>query len=125
LFRLSPRHNLRKLEGTFDEILHRAKTDKATGDYVWIDLADREAAFEQSRRLREVYPNALHITRSLGMGDSIEIAARADAKQRRPREIVDDFFAAVAGEALNADEAHEVDSVLAQAQHDLNEAGDA
>jgi exonuclease SbcD len=125
LFRLSPRHNLRKLEGTFDDILHRAKTDKATGDYVWIALADREAAFEQSRRLREVYPNALHITRSLGMGDSVEIAPRADAKQRRPREIVDDFFAAVADEALNADEAREVDSVLAQAQHDLNEAGDA
>ena len=71
VFHLSPRRALRKIEGSFDEVLRKAKVDQSRGDYVWINLTDRGTAFEQSTRLRDEYPNALSITRDLGMGECV------------------------------------------------------
>lgn len=120
---LTPRRALRKIEGSFDEVLRKAKTDCSRGDYVWINLNDRGTAYEHSRRLREEYPNALSITRDLGMGETAELEAGADVQRRTPREIVDDFFEEMTGEKLKTSEAKDIDAIMNAAIRETAEGG--
>ena len=121
VFHLSPRRALRKIEGSFDEVLRKAKVDQSRGDYVWINLTDRGTAFEQSTRLRDEYPNALSITRDLGMGEMCTADNELSARRSTPREVVDIFFREMTGENLKSSEAREIDTVMQTAQRDTAE----
>lgn len=57
-----PRHDLRIVEGTLKEIL-AGRDPLSREDYVAVKLTDREAVFDAMNRLREVYPNIIHLER--------------------------------------------------------------
>lgn len=60
---LPQRRRLRKIRGLFDGILTAARDDSARDDYLLVELLDEAPVFEAMRRLRELYPNTLHIER--------------------------------------------------------------
>jgi exonuclease SbcD len=60
---LSPRRDVRRLEGTLAELLERGSADPRRDDYVLASLTDAGALFDPIGRLRAAYPNVLAIER--------------------------------------------------------------
>ncbi len=59
-FPLSPRHELRRFEGTVDQLLGGAQTG-GRQDYVVLRFTDREPNVDELRDLQEVYPNLVQL----------------------------------------------------------------
>lgn len=59
-FPLSPRHELRRFEGTVETLLGGAQTG-GRQDYVVLRFTDREPDVRELRELQEVYPNLVHL----------------------------------------------------------------
>jgi exonuclease SbcD len=87
---LTPRRDVRRLEGTLAQLLERGASDPRRDDYVLASLTDTGALFDPIGRLRAAYPNALAIERP-----AYERAG-ADGQQRpRPGSVSDvDLFSA-------------------------------
>ena len=64
LFPLTPRRDLRQLNGALDELLAFAEADPRRDDYLSIELTDPGALFDYAAKLRAAYPNVLSITRA-------------------------------------------------------------
>ncbi len=60
---LTPRRDVRRLEGTLAELLARGPLDPRRDDYILASLTDDGALFDPIGRLRSAYPNALAIER--------------------------------------------------------------
>ncbi len=60
---LSPRRDVRRLEGTLAELLERGPADPHRDDYVLASLLDDGALYDPIGRLRAAYPNTLAIER--------------------------------------------------------------
>jgi len=60
---LTPRRDVRRLDGTLAELLARGPVDPHRDDYVLASLLDDGALFDPIGRLRAVYPNTLAIER--------------------------------------------------------------
>ena len=60
-FPLSPRHELRRLEGPVDELLAGSLSVGGRHDYVVLKFTDREPRVDEYRVLQEVYPNLVHL----------------------------------------------------------------
>ena len=59
---LKPRHDLRKLRGTYDELTAKSNYEgTAVADYLHITLTDEEDIPEAIGRLRVIYPNLMHL----------------------------------------------------------------
>ena len=60
---LSPRRDVRRVEGTLAELLRRGASDPCRDDYMLASLLDDGALFDPIGRLRAVYPNTLAVER--------------------------------------------------------------
>jgi DNA repair protein SbcD/Mre11 len=66
---LTPRRDVRRVSGRFDELLARPERAGDPNDYLMIELEDEGAILDAAGRLRERFPNVLHIvpkTRQFG-----------------------------------------------------------
>ena len=85
---LTPRRDVRRLEGTLAELLERGVSDPRRDDYVLAALLDRGALLDPIGRLRGVYPNALSIERPLyETTGAAGVAPAAPGQRRRPRSL--------------------------------------
>lgn len=85
---LTPRRDLRIVEGTLEAIVAAAASDPARDDYLLARLTDSGALLDAMGKLRTAYPNALAIERPVLTGDG---PGRAHADHRRTR--IQDLFA--------------------------------
>ena len=87
---LTPRRDVRRIEGTLADLLERGAADPRRDDYVLASLTDTGALFDPIGRLRAAYPNALAIERP------VYERAGADGQARpRPGSVSDvDLFGA-------------------------------
>jgi len=60
---LIPKHDLRRISGTMQEILVNSAEDKHPDDYLEVTLTDPGPILNALPRLREVYKNVMHIER--------------------------------------------------------------
>lgn len=96
---LQPKRPLRKVRGTLAQLLEQGKSDPHRHDFIAATLTDPEMLLDPLGRLREGYPNLLHIERpQLQAGDGSLL--QGDHRSRQPLDIVDDFWMSVCGEAL-------------------------
>lgn len=58
---LLPSREVRVLEGEIDALIAQGRTDKNADDYLLVRLTDRHAILDPMGKLREVYPNVLHL----------------------------------------------------------------
>jgi exonuclease SbcD len=87
-------------------------------DYLLVRLSDSGAILDAMGRLREVYPNLLHLERpGLERGGTLRQGGR-ERLRRSERELFASFFEQMTGEALLPSQQAALDSVLA----DLDEA---
>ncbi|MDR7000743.1 exonuclease SbcCD subunit D [Neobacillus niacini] len=67
---LAPTHDMRELEGHLDELLDPAFYEKErVHDYLKISLLDEGALIDPINKLRQVYPNVLHLERKIDLTD--------------------------------------------------------
>lgn len=112
---LEPRRRVRRLSGLMDDLLRGPEglplsPGAAPGalpvgreDYIWVDLLDPGPVYDAIGRLREVYPNIIHLNRPLFEGGG----ARRTAPDHRRVSDVDyfrAFFRDTVGEELAAEE---------------------
>ena len=113
---LLPRHDLRTLEGSLTELLAAGATDPGRDDYLLVRLTDHHAILDVMSKLREVYPNVLHLERPglMGRGE----AAQVGRERLKLGELAmfEDFFDQVAGEPLS-DEQRTMISATIEALH--------
>lgn len=76
---LTPRRNLRAVEGKFADLMKGPKAGESRDDYILIRLMDTDAILDPIGRLRDVYPNILHLERPALM----KAAARASLSPTR------------------------------------------
>jgi DNA repair protein SbcD/Mre11 len=67
---LNPTHDMRELEGHLDELLDPFNYEKQRlHDYLKITLLDEGALLDPINKLRQVYPNVLHLERKIDITD--------------------------------------------------------
>lgn len=94
---LIPIRDMRRLEGELSEIIGASVTDTASDDYLHVALTDTHAIMDVMSKLREVYPNVLHVERP-GLMKNNETRALSQKRQQQSEErMFEDFFNQVTG----------------------------
>ncbi|MBU2511165.1 exonuclease SbcCD subunit D [bacterium] len=109
---LTPKRDMRVLEGTLENLLERGKSDLYNEDYLLIRLTDTHAILDIMSKLREVYPNVLHLERPGLMGTGNQPSLHRDHLKRGEMSMFRDFFKQISGEELNPEQAAIVEETM-------------
>jgi exonuclease SbcD len=120
---LSPRRDLRIVEGHLNTLLDGPSSGEAADDYLLFRLLDTGALLDPMGRLRAVYPNALHLERPAleyrgqeyrGQNpDGDNATPSREQIARGDESLFADFFHQVTGEPLDAEHRAVLHEVLA------------
>ncbi len=108
---LAPRRDLRLVEGTLAALLEGPAPGERSEDFLLVRLSDQGALLDPMGRLREIYPNVLHIERPAllqGAGHALQVRQPAGGD----RELFAAFFEQVTGAPLSKSQAAAFDEVL-------------
>jgi len=113
---LQPRHDMRTLEGSLGELLAAGAADPHRDDYLLVRLSDSHAILDVMSKLREVYPNVLHLERPglMARGEALQ-AGREQLKQGELA-MFEDFFGQVGGQPLS-DEQRQIVAATIESLH--------
>lgn len=100
---LTPLHNMRIIEAELKTILEQGRVDPDNQDYLLVRLTDRHAILDPMGKLREVYPNVLHLEKP-GMLEVREQKLNRDKLKRGELEMFRDFFTQVSGQKLTSEQ---------------------
>ncbi len=114
-------HDMRSISGAFDEILEGAKKDKNPEDYLLISLTDKHAILDPMGKLRQVYPNVLHLERPGLMSSGEQKLAHRDLLKKGELSMFKDFYQQVQDEALDKEQEKVLATILDEI-HSNNEA---
>ncbi len=115
---LVPSREVRVLEGELDALIAQGRTDAQAEDYLLVRLTDRHAILDPMGKLREIYPNVLHLEKP-GMLDS-----RGQQQLDRERlrfdalDMFSDFFTQTSGEAMSDEQASAMAALITRLQRD-------
>lgn len=102
--RLAPLRDVRTIKGYLSEILERPAARSSRDDYMMVTLLDRGAILDAMGKLRQVFPNVLHIDRpQLGVSENVP-GRGVDHRQLDEEGLFAAFFAEVTGEDLTSDQ---------------------
>lgn len=96
LIPLKPLHDLKKIRGTYMELMDRSRcgeADRRDYDYVYITLTDEEDVPQGLQRLRTVYPNVMRLVYDNSRtrrNQDVEGAGAAEHKS--PMELFEEFY---------------------------------
>lgn len=111
---LTPRRDVRVLEGTLSHLLEGPPGGESRDDYVLARLTDREALFDPMGKLRAVYPNVMQVER-VGV-DAGGVSSSAAREHRRMTDL--DLFRAFAREVSGVDLSDQESRALEEALTD-------
>jgi exonuclease SbcD len=101
---LSPRRDVRRLEGYFKDIITGPQNGESREDYIMVTLKDEGAILDAIGKLREVYPNVLHLERpGLTAGGELR-GPGGDHRRLDEAELFASFFEQVTGTLLSAEQ---------------------
>ena len=95
---LELRRDLRRIEGTMEEVLAGPDDGEDPDDYLWVTLTDDGPVHDAMTRIREVYPNALHVERPRRVETNELQQLTGDASTMRVDDIFEQFFTYVTGQ---------------------------
>ncbi|MFV7769771.1 exonuclease SbcCD subunit D [Shewanella marisflavi] len=101
LLPLEPLRDVRILEGALDELLAQGVNDPGREDYLMVRLLDKHAILDAMGKLRNVYPNVLHLERTGLMAANEQLAIASDHIKKGELEMFKDFFTQVSGEPMS------------------------
>ena len=91
------RRDLRRIEGTIDEVLSGPAEGEDPNDYIWVTLTDDGPVHDAMTRIREVYSNALHVERPRRVETNELQQLTGDASTMSVEDIFEQFFTYVTG----------------------------
>jgi len=101
---LTPRRDVRCLEGFINDILTGPQQGENREDYLMVTLKDTGAILDAIGKLREVYPNVLHIERPhLTTGGELR-GPGADHRRLSETDLFSSFFEQVTGAPLSEEQ---------------------
>jgi exonuclease SbcD len=108
---LYPLRDMRILEGELNTLLEQGKTDPHNEDYLLVRLTDKHALLDPMGKLRQVYPNVLHIEKPelLAMSDQ---PINRDKLKRGELDMFRDFFEQVHGQALSPEQDQAMQTII-------------
>ncbi|MDH5425804.1 MAG: exonuclease SbcCD subunit D [Gammaproteobacteria bacterium] len=112
---LTPLRDMRIIEGELKAIIEQGKVDPHSDDYLLIRLTDRHAILDPMSKLREVYPNVLHLEKP-GMLETGEQQMSREKLKRGELEMFRDFFEQISGQELSEEQDKAIQETL-QAMH--------
>ncbi|MFO1444909.1 exonuclease SbcCD subunit D [Bacillus sp. Bva_UNVM-123] len=85
---ITPKKDMREIEGYLDELMDRSFYEKqAVNDYLKIILHDEGALIDPINKLRQIYPNVLHLERKQTMIDSRKKQSFSSSKVDKKSEL--------------------------------------
>jgi exonuclease SbcD len=108
---LSPRRDLRAIEGKFADLLSGPRSGESRDDYLLVRLMDTEAILDPMGRLREVYPNVLHLERP-ALIEAAENASLTPTGQETDETLFASFFEQVTGMPLDEEQKKAIHKTL-------------
>lgn len=118
---LSPRRDVRIIEGYFKEILEHTDTLGNSDDYLQIVLNDTDPILDPIGQLRAVFPNVLAIERPYITNTGNLLGLKADHRKLTEKELFASFFEQMTGQALTSEQENELGSVLEEVFLDARE----
>jgi exonuclease SbcD len=109
---LPARRDVRVIEGEMADLLRTGAADAARDDYVLAMLTDRGAILDAAGKLRQVYPNCLHVGRKSYLPEELD-TRRRDPRRHTEAEMFRAFFEEVTGEAPSPAESEVFDATVA------------
>lgn len=107
---LTPKRDLRIVTGTLKEILS-GKNPMNREDYVAVRLTDKDAVYDAMNRLREIYPNIIHLERTAFSSEDTD-SSNAARRSESDMDLFTSFYISVTGEEPEPDELELIGSVL-------------
>ncbi len=100
---IKPARNMRTLEGALDDLLAIGKTDPQREDYLQIRLTDTHAILDVMNKLRELYPNILHLERP-GLSERHYLHGRRERIRKGELSMFEDFYRQVTDSELTVEQ---------------------
>ena len=101
-----PRHEMREIRGTYDQLTLRSSYEgTAVDDYLHVDLTDEEDVPDAMARLRTIYPNIMKLdydnqrTRT-----SARLEEEEDIEKKSGIELFDQFYTIQNGQPLSGEQ---------------------
>jgi exonuclease SbcD len=102
---------MRTLTGELQDIIEKGKVDPGKDDYLLIRLTDRHAILDPMGKLRDVYPNVLHLEKP-GMLETGTRKADSQLLKQGELEMFRDFFLQITGQKLSDEQDETIQGVL-------------
>lgn len=101
---LTPRRDVRRLEGYFTDILAGPGNGESRDDYIMVTLRDTGPIMDAIGKLRQVYPNVLHLERPcLTAGGELR-GPGGDHRRLNEADLFSSFFEQVTGTPLSGEQ---------------------
>ena len=113
---LTPLRNMRSIEGELETILQNGLADPHREDYLLVKLTDTHAILDVMGKLREVFPNILHLERPGLMAQRSDQAVAPQQLNTNELSMFEDFFGQVMQRELTKDEKALVEQVIDNVQ---------
>jgi exonuclease SbcD len=97
---LSPRRDVRTISGSMEELLAGPPKGESPDDYLKVSLTDPTAILDAVGKLREVYPNILHLERPGLMSPGASKKRGKDHRNRSEFDLFKDFHAEITSEPM-------------------------
>ncbi|HEY8034490.1 MAG TPA: exonuclease SbcCD subunit D [Methylobacter sp.] len=110
---LMPLRDMRIVEGELNTILEQGKVDPNNEDYLLVRLTDRHAILDPMGKLRQVYPNVLHLEKP-GMLEMSDQQLSRDKLKCGELEMFRDFFEQVHGQGLTPEQDEAIKKTIAE-----------
>ncbi len=111
---LRPLRDMRVLEGEMDDLLKNGENDPDAQDYLMIRLTDTHAILDAMGKLREVYPNVLHLEKPGIMAVGEKKALNREKLKRSELDMFQDFFSQVSGNPISEDQNQALKKIITQ-----------
>jgi len=116
---LTPKKELRVIEGLLEDLILQGKTDPHNEDYLLAKITDKQDVLDPIGQLRKVYPNILQLERTqFIVSNGSRLVADVSLK-RTEQQVFTDFFEQVIGHDLSADQSDLLAEIIAEAKGDI------
>ncbi len=109
---LTPKRELRRIEGYLKDILEGPRPGENRYDYIAVSLLDTEAILDVMGKLRQIYPNVLHVERPFFDMLMERTQDRTDHRRLSDLDLFSSFFRQVTGKDVTADQKSAYESVV-------------
>ncbi|MGB9616401.1 MAG: exonuclease SbcCD subunit D [Desulfomonilaceae bacterium] len=109
---LTPRRDVRRIEGLLKDLLEGPRSGENRDDYISAVVTDTEPILDVMGKLREVYPNVLHVERPFFDAYRSSQGDRADHRKLNDVDLFKAFFLEVTGQELKQEHIEAYQSVI-------------